>query len=365
MDLSYSVDFFISGEHERIGDAIRLPKPGGSGGSSAQRPLTLPNGLQLSYGQIIALAGDFYGVPEEPIVDPTEKPSERVSGRSKRFMAAYSTLAHDHVKEEVNEILEIMTEEKSEIEDELVERWDKVTGGKWIFGVPVVFGRVMKLAQNNYDHFMPSAKDAYLIGHQIALEKAKSASKARTLKQQTKMLDEAYSVDAFACHFLTDSFSSGHLRTPRRELSRQVTPSLVGDYLCKYMHDEDNKYGLNVTNKRGEKWIAYGDGWLSDEQSRANYQMAVAAVQASVNHIFEAFEKPHETSSSDRVTDYIPFVDPNARNNSPMFQVKDGILVRRTDLENLRDFTTTSNWFGIETVLKVRSYNPHGSVTGE
>lgn len=131
------------------------------------------------------------------------------------------------------------------------------------------------------------------------------------------------------------------------------------------MHDEDNKYGLNVTNKRGEKWIAYGDGRLFDEESRENYQMAVAAVQASVNHIFEAFERPHETSSSNRVTDYIPFVDPNARNNSPMFQVKDGILVRRTYLENLGDFTTTSNWFGIETVMKVCYYNPRGSVIGE
>ena len=212
MDLPNSVEYFISCEHEHIGNGIRLPKPGRGVGPSAQRPLTLPNGLKLSYGQIIALAGDFYGVPEEPIVDPTEKPNERVSGRCKRFMAAYSTLAHDHIKEEVDQILKIMTEEKSAIEDELVEKWDKITGGKWIFGVPVVFGRVMKLAQNNYDHFMPSAKDAYLIGHQIALEKAKLASKAGTLEQQTKMLDEAYSVDAFACHFLTDSFSSGHLR---------------------------------------------------------------------------------------------------------------------------------------------------------
>ena len=129
--------FFISGEHILIGDAIKLHKPGGGGGSSAQRPLTLPNGLKLSYGQIIALGGDFYGVPKEPIVDPTEKPNERVSGRCKRFMAAYSTLAHDHVKEEVDQKLKIMTEEKSAIEDELVEKWDKVTGGKWIFGVPV------------------------------------------------------------------------------------------------------------------------------------------------------------------------------------------------------------------------------------
>ena len=147
-------------------------------------------------------------------------------------------------------------------------------------------------------------------------------------------------------------------RKPRCELSRQVTPSLVGHNLSKY------KYGLNLTSKRGEKWIPYGDGKLFDEKSGENYEMAVAAVQASLNHIFDAFEKPHETSSY-RVTDYIIFVDPKAKNNPAMFQVKDGILVRRTDLENLGDFTTTSNWFGIENVMKVRSYSPRGSVIGE
>ena len=130
------------------------------------------------------------------------------------------------------------------------------------------------------------------------------------------------------------------------------------------MHDEDNKYVLNLTSKRGEKWIPYGDGKLFDEKNGENYEMAVAAVQASVNHIFEAFGKPHETGSN-RVTDYIPFIDPNAKNNSPMFQVKDGILVRRTDLESLGDFITTSNWFGMETVMKGRSYSPRGSVIGE
>ena len=39
------------------------------------------------------------------------------------------------------------------------------------------------------------------------------------------------------------------------------------------MHDEDNKYGLRVTNMRGDKWIAYGDGRLLHEESRDNLKM--------------------------------------------------------------------------------------------
>ena len=53
-----------------------------------------------------------------------------------------------------------------------------------------------------------------------------------------------------------------HCRTPRVDLSMNVTPSFLGDLLCKYMHDEDNKHGLHVTNVRGDKWKSYGDGML-------------------------------------------------------------------------------------------------------
>lgn len=54
---------------------------------------------------------------------------------------------------------------------------------------------------------------------------------------------------AFACHFLTDYFSAGHIRVPRVELPEHVTPAIVGSLLSGLMH-----------NKQGERWIAYGDG---------------------------------------------------------------------------------------------------------
>lgn len=124
------------------------------------------------------------------------------------------------------------------------------------------------------------------------------------------------------------------------------------------MHDEDNKYGLRVTNKKGNKWIAYGDGMLLDEESEENYRIAVTAVQSSVDHVYASFLYPGKAIDSSEVTDYIPFVDPEELNNYPMFKVKDGKLLRRADLENLSDPTTTSNWTGADTLWKVRSYDP-------
>ena len=156
----------------------------------------------------------------------------------------------------------------------------------------------------------------------------------------------------------TKSIETLIFRTPRRELAKKVTPTIVGDWLSRCMHDEDNKYGLRVTNKKGDKWIAYGDGMLLDDESEGNYRIAVAAVQSSVDHVYEAFLFPKKETSSSKVTDHIPFVDPEELNNYPMFQVKDGKLLRRADLENLSDPTTTSKWTGVGTARELRSHNP-------
>lgn len=244
---------FEAAEHENIGNKVKLRFPVQNTNSEkreqnvleANRLLRLANGLQLTFGQIIALAGDFYGVPEKRIIDPSEKHNNMTTGRRKRFIAAYSTLAYaeyDDIKKELDQILKIMTEEKNQIEaalecqegsvtisdnaghvcmvpkhvyeklgNSLVKKWDEITGGKWIFEVPVISGRMMKLAENNHDHFLPYAKDAYVAGHELALEKAREASKVGNQEKKIRLLEEAYSIDAFACHFLTDSFSSGHL----------------------------------------------------------------------------------------------------------------------------------------------------------
>ena len=127
------------------------------------------------------------------------------------------------------------------------------------------------------------------------------------------------------------------------------------------MHDEDCRYGLRVTNKRGDKWIAYGDGMLLNDESEGNLRLAVSAVQASVNQLFEAFLSPEKIISSSLVTDFIPFVDPSEKNNYPMFQVKGGKLLRRADLNNLSDPETVENWWGLTTLAMLKTYKPSKS----
>ena len=69
---------FESAEHENIGNKvqIRFPWLNPPGDRDKQDELVAdrfsrpPNGLELSFGQTIALTGDFYGIPEHPIIDP-------------------------------------------------------------------------------------------------------------------------------------------------------------------------------------------------------------------------------------------------------------------------------------------------------
>ncbi len=70
---------------------------------------------------------------------------------------------------------------------------------------------------------------------------------------------EAIALTAFGLHFLTDSFSSGHMRVPRESLG------VNGSLAAKMMHDLDGGYGLQVTYGSHDKqeWRAFGDDYLS------------------------------------------------------------------------------------------------------
>lgn len=61
--------------------------------SGEKNLLTLPNGVRLTFGDVIALAGDYYGIPDAPIADPSLSPDQVDAGARQRFKDAYSTLA--------------------------------------------------------------------------------------------------------------------------------------------------------------------------------------------------------------------------------------------------------------------------------
>ena len=78
--------------------------------------------------------------------------------------------------------------------------------------------------RNNMDHFGEDAWRTYKAGHTIALRKAKAGTR------NPEKLKEAYMYDAFALHYLTDQFASGHVRSPREALNQ---PSTLGVFPTK------------------------------------------------------------------------------------------------------------------------------------
>jgi hypothetical protein len=140
-----------------------------------------------------------------------------------RFQDAYDTLASPSSRQpkEANEIIAVLQAEVDAVNKALENHEDPSkayatlpsVNGKltWITIGRSGFPSYLGLARINWDHFGNDARTAYNAGHSIAIQKAFGDD-----------LEGAYTWNAFADHFLEDSFSAGHLRTPRRLLHKTI-----------------------------------------------------------------------------------------------------------------------------------------------
>ncbi len=354
---------FMSAEHLFIGDSIKLKLPQNSGGTQASEvPLALPNKLQLTYGCIAALGGDFFGVPGAPIClaqDPEDA-----------FRDAFDTLASDQrAVEQAPLIMEVMKNEAKVIQQAIKDHQDvykvyaninndgdynaATGGGQWLFPK----GRYLDLAEVNFDHFGAHAVVAYSAGHSVALQ---LAAGARGDLEQLKL---AYAMNAFADHFLSDLFSAGHLRTPRLELYREGEksgkPGFVTLYnlLVKEMHDEDSWWGLEVVNAVGHRWRTYGDMMLFTTEGEKTRGRVIDAVQASADEIYQAFDtgvvpQPSQYAALMLAPDLSQLQDRESRiNKSPLFTLApDGAVLRRKSIADVNDYSWDDDWYVVTTL---------------
>lgn len=355
-----------SAEHAWIGDQITLLFESGGGDKAKGLPLNIGS-RSLTYGQCVALGGDFYGVVGAPISTSRDPQAA--------FIAAFGSLLT--AGDETAKILDILAEEIAAVEraledgrepslvyaalgDSLSYRWNVVTGGGSNISKAWPMGRYLSLAAENWDHFTYYAVTAYRAGHEVAMREAAAAGRANASPQEKRArLEYSYAMNAFADHFLTDLFSAGHMRAPRKELYDQVTTPVpgysgsLGSLLTRCMHDEDSYHGLNVSNKAGNSWLAYGDKRLLDSVSADNRQMVVSAVQASANDVWKAYTGgPPEALNS--ALNYIPDLEQvgdvkTKKNFSPLFRLQDNVAARRKDVENRNDYTWIDDWWGWST----------------
>ena len=355
----------------------------------------------LTFGKICAFAGDFYGVPNQPIAVEGETALGQISAlRRKRAIDAFSTIGDwtddtfDKMKKEIINNSKFLQKERAYLEkggarkstdpfgiisyhgfeDAIFEAYEKnaTTNFFYFIHTPGKHGDKLKaLTENNYDHFQPYAQIAYEVFHALALEEAtKARSEHLTPNDKNGFLRNAYAIEAFGCHFLGDSFASGHMRVPRYELPKSTTFAIGGHVLCNKMHNEDNKHGLRVTsrfaqaqNPQNPYWIAYGDKLLHHKKNSTNFKYAIKAIQCAVDEVFKAsqIDLPNFTVQESRVFDYIPYVDTaEGMNNAPMFQIRtsDGKLCRRKKLNDLQCKELTENWTAPGTISQLQRSTP-------
>lgn len=273
--------------------------------------------LKLSYGEIIAIAGDFAGLLKETISNSISlKDFEKMRPElEERFKGAFNALlpyknnpfyANNNLEylrelfknEYKSLILKLAKEGSVHFNNASSHSVTSKIKDQWAYAKSPGYVDLLSI---NVDHFEEDAKVSYAIGHTIALEEAKKAYALKAKGEQDEAvatLNMAYAMDAFASHFLTDLFSSGHLRTPRGpllDISKIVKYRLMGytatnvGLMANAGHDEDNYSGLWVKNIH-QVWNAFGDGSYFDVKSEDNRFAIREALQASIDEVSKAFE---------------------------------------------------------------------------
>jgi hypothetical protein len=205
----------------------------------------------LSYGEILALSGDMYadinpttmGTSVTGTMDRINKASLLEIYNLVPLIASSSEGQRRHLAPEAS---------SSQLED--------ATGGRY-----------MTLAQKNLSHFTNVGGGrnnlaTWRDGHAAALSLAQQGD-----------ANAAWAMNAAADHFLTDAFSSGHLRQDRAAL----TSSKPGQISALIQHDLDNVFGVAVHNLRGDRWVDYGDDHLNDRANTLGLRIAVEAESMS------------------------------------------------------------------------------------
>ncbi|MNK07471.1 hypothetical protein D3C87_253850 [compost metagenome] len=181
------------------------------------------------------------------------------------------------------------------------------------------------VVSHNYNHFGWNNMISYVEIHGRALDFALQAHRlAKTDPVQSKkLLNLALGYNAFADHYLTDAFASGHIRIPRLQIKSWADGKLPGlfgatrgDLLTMYLHDFESlnlrtrkEEGLKVQNSRGDRWETRGDGnlFLLVAPNDPGILLPKLAVAESVREVLLAWKFGETPDGIYAATEYVPF----------------------------------------------------------
>lgn len=119
------------------------------------------------------------------------------------------------------------------------------------------------------------------------------------------------------------------------------------------MHDEDCAIGLSVTNPAGESWQAFGDKRLLDRENNDNKERCLAAIQASADEVFQAYQT-REVPSPDNYKAWTHACTLDSAHGDqelvPLFKEGEN---RRKDVTHRREREFTQDWWVWSTVMQI------------
>jgi hypothetical protein len=292
---------FNSGEHVILGDHGYRKACEDRAGLCPAALVRADSKQSFSYGELVAFSGDFYANPEgvyeekvEPFLKWNRNDVNDVKGRFQQEIETIENYLHGHSDEAYPDF-------------NLTYAWN--------------YPDYLNLALANEAHFGFYNMLAYVKYHNRALNLALEAHALAATDgiRSQRLFTQALFMNAFADHFLTDGFASGHIRDPRVQILQWGRANGLSDRasgtLAKVIHDRDGEirvsgeHGLQVTNARGDSWLTRCDAQLfwNNTMEDPSIVVPVRAVEASVREVLDAYDNGKVEPGVYAATEMVPF----------------------------------------------------------
>jgi hypothetical protein len=265
---------------------------------------------QFSYGELVALSGDFYGSPKA------------------LFEEESSLLPWLYEENDLDDLRKAFQEELAWIEDE--ERGLNVGYPDNSLALVWNSKSMLELVLDNNVHFGWHNIVAYCRHHAEALDLARKADQQNDKDPTWR---RAVFYNAFADHFLTDAFAAGHVRVPREQIRKWATrkdwSEKIAGGLSKVLHDQDGH--VNTNHSRGERYLADEGLWVANSLganwfTRCDGQLFIVKpthdllieqpVQAVAKSLLELFTSRRDRTLPEGIYQalvHVPFPHPNVQ----------------------------------------------------
>lgn len=347
----------------------------------------IPMELELSAGEIIAMAGDFFtdadwtmdlDLPQCSLFESTSRVGKKLikapiqAKEENALIKAYNNLAAPDVsRKEIQRIYTITNANYIPFSNTL----------NFYLKQLMFYFRVKdygEMLTRNQTHFTPWSIRVYVIGHTIALRYAHLAFELRkaaeneshessnqdfvSLKQTIKNKNQspssdilkdladryeaqAYCMELFTFHYYSDHFATGHMSMIgdlRVVLKERF--GVWGNILANNLHDEVNRVGVYTINPydlnpnpTAPPIRSRGDGKVDSCLNKFNRQTCLDGMHASIGDIQSALKGEASPAQKHFAgLKYMPDVDYNSRQHQPLLVFSHDKVYVRNDLSHIR-----------------------------